>query len=494
MSRVNLVLFSIALVLFWSSSVCAQVKDAFLEGVADFVNAANGLSGDEGPALTAAIEAMARGLTQWDAAVAKVEAGLASEIGRAPVPLAARMRATLGAVYLERGRLAAAVEQFDEAVRLDPQVADVQLLRGLAYQRLDQVDKAMAAFRTALQQEPGNVATAYLFLRTVSATADAALNAADADGKSAAMKVLSDAVESGPVTERPQFSVLDLIDDASVMSPVFLPAIYNDVATLIMQAKYDEAIVRLRKDTAPASFTASRDERARLAAAEARREAGDFAGARAALNDAIGANPKSAASHWRLGRLELQLGDDAGALRSFQAAAALPTLGGTSYLYAAIGRSRHSQLDLDGAVSAYSRRVALTPNDARAHVDLGDVYRAQDRLDEALAEYSIASLLDPANVKALVSAAQVHSAAGRDAVAVKLLHRAVSVGPAHLEARYALSRALLRTGSTEEARRELQVFEQLQQKSMQDERRRFQENQIRIDETLKAGDRQEPGR
>jgi cytochrome c-type biogenesis protein CcmH/NrfG len=138
--------------------------------------------------------------------------------------------------------------------------------------------------------------------------------------------------------------------------------------------------------------------------------------------------------------------------------------------------------------------VALTPNDAGAHVDLGDVYRAQDRLDEALAEYSIASLLDPANVKALASTAQVHSAAGRDAVAVKLLRRAVSVDPAHLEARYALSRALLRTGATEEARRELQVFEQLQQKSMQDERRRFQENQIRIDETLKAGDRQEPGR
>ena len=131
MSRVNLVLSSIALVLLWSSSVCAQVKDAFLEGVADFVNAANGLSGDERPALTAAIEAMASGLAQWDAAVAKVEAGLASEIGRAPVPLAARMRATLGAVYLERGRLGEAVEQFDEAVRLDPQVADVQLLRGL---------------------------------------------------------------------------------------------------------------------------------------------------------------------------------------------------------------------------------------------------------------------------------------------------------------------------------------------------------------------------
>ena len=71
---------------------------------------------------------------------------------------------------------------------------------------------------------------------------------------------------------------------------------------------------------------------------------------------------------------------------------------------------------------------------------------------------------------------------------MKLLRRAVALDPSHLEARYALSRALMRLGLTDDARRELQVFEQLQQKAMQDERRRFQENQIKIDETLKAGD------
>jgi cytochrome c-type biogenesis protein CcmH/NrfG len=115
-------------------------------------------------------------------------------------------------------------------------------------------------------------------------------------------------------------------------------------------------------------------------------------------------------------------------------------------------------------------------------------------LDEALAEYLLASLLDPSSVKALTTAAQIHSVGGRDEAAVKLLRKAVALDPSHLEARYALSRGLLRLGSTDEARRELQVFEQLQQKAMQDARRRFQENQIKIDETLKAGDRQEPGR
>ena len=78
--------------------------------------------------------------------------------------------------------------------------------------------------------------------------------------------------------------------------------------------------------------------------------------------------------------------------------------------------------------------------------------------------------------------------------AVRLLRRAVTLDSTHLEARYALGRALMRLGQMEEGRRELQVFEQLQQKAMQDERRRFQENQIKIEETLKSGTQREPGR
>ncbi|HEU4692907.1 MAG TPA: tetratricopeptide repeat protein, partial [Vicinamibacterales bacterium] len=180
--------------------------------------------------------------------------------------------------------------------------------------------------------------------------------------------------------------------------------------------------------------------------------------------------------------------------KSFQSAVSLPSLGGAANAYARIGRIRHAQFDLDGAVSAYRRRVDLTPNDAVSHLDLGDVYRAQDRLDDALAEYLIAAILDSTSIRALATAAQIHAAAGRDDAAVRLLRRAVMLDATHLEARYALGRALMRLGQNEEGRRELQVFEQLQQKAMQDERRRFQENQIKIEEALKSGGQREPGR
>jgi tetratricopeptide (TPR) repeat protein len=486
MSRFPALLFCGAFVLGWPDAAAAQVRDAFTQGVADFVNAANGLSGDEGPALTAAINAMAAGLAQWDGAVAKVEAGLAAEIGGAPPPVAARMRAALGAVYLERGRWDAALKQFDTAVDLDPGIGDVQYLRGLLHLRANRPREAEDAFRSTLQRDAGNVTSAYFVLRAASKRREA--------DETTAMKTVSDAVENGASANRPQFIVLDFLNEAAVTAPVFVPAVYSDAAALLVKADYASAISSLRKIVGDKSLAAARDERARLATAERLIETGNPSAARAALEDVIRAFPNSGAAHWRLGRLQEALGDERAALKSFQAAARLPSLGGAANVYARIGRIQHNQLDLDGAISAYETRVELAPNDAAAHLDLGDVDRAQDRFDEALAEYLIAAMLDPANIKALATAAQIHAAEGRDAAAVALLRRAVTLDASHLEARYALGRALMRLGQTEEGRRELQVFEQLQQKAMQDERRRFEENQIRIEETLKGGERRESGR
>ena len=487
MPRRSAILFCIAFVLCRPEHPTAQVRDAFAQGVADFVNAANGLSGDEGPAISRAIDAMAAGLAQWDGAVAKVEAGLAAEIGKASPSVAARMRAALGAVYLERERWDAALKEFDAAIALDANVDDVQYLRGLLHQRANRAREAEAAFRSALQRDSGSVTTAYLLLHSASKRADPVET-------SLPMKALSTAVESGPSANRPQFIVLDLLNQAAVTAPVFVPAVYRDAAALLAKGSYSEAVSSLRKIAGRESLAAARDERARLLTADARVEAGDPSGARAALNDAIKVFPNSGTAHWKLGRLLEALGDQAAALKSFKTAASLPSLGGAANIYSRIGRIQHNQLDLDGAVTAYGHRVDLTPNDPAAHIDLGDVYRAQDRLDPALAEYLIAAALDPGSIRALATAAQIHIAAGRDDAAVTLLRRAVALDSSHLEARYALGRALLRLGLMEEGRRELQVFEQLQRKAMEDERRRFQENQIKIEETLKKGAPREPGR
>ena len=488
MRRVHFALFLGAVLLFCPARSYAQVKDSFVQALVDFANAANAGVADDGASVAAAIAAMAHGLAEWDSALARMESGFASEMGKAPPPIAARMRTALGAAYLERGRLDEALKQFDAASSLDPQSPDVFVLRGLAFESANRQADAAASYRAAWQRQPDNMASAYRALRlsgngSGSATADV-------------VKALSNVVERGSMPgDKPAVAFVDarLLDEGSVGAPVFIPSAFNDAVGLMMQARYEEAIASLRASVR-ASLAAVGDEHRHVTTADARSESRDLVTARAALGEAVRAFPKSGLLHWKLGRLQLALGDEASALRSFQMAATLPLLGGAAHLYAAIGRIQHNQLDLDGAASAYSKRVDLTPNDAAAHLDLGDVFRAQDRLDEALAEYSIASLLDATNVRALATAAQIHAAAGRDESAVTLLRRAVALDPSHLESRYALSRALMRVGLADDARRELQVFEQLQQKALQDQRRQFQENQIRIDETLKRGERAEPVR
>jgi tetratricopeptide (TPR) repeat protein len=146
----------------------------------------------------------------------------------------------------------------------------------------------------------------------------------------------------------------------------------------------------------------------------------------------------------------------------------------------------HNTLDLTAAESAYRRRVAVTPNDSAAHLDLAEILRAQDRQDEALAEALVAVVLDPTSARSFTTIGQIHAAAGRDVEAMTSLRRAIALDPSHLEAHYALSRALARLNRADEAREELQIFERLQEKAMADQRRQFQENLQKIEETLKT--------
>jgi tetratricopeptide (TPR) repeat protein len=172
-------------------------------------------------------------------------------------------------------------------------------------------------------------------------------------------------------------------------------------------------------------------------------------------------------------------------VRSFERAATKPVVAGLARLYAIVGQACHAQFDLDGAASAYRQRVRIAPNDRNAHFDLAEVYRAQDKLDEARVEYLAAALLDPTSATTFGMLGQVEAAAGHDEVAVAMLRRAVALDAGLLEARYGLSRALLRLGRSEEAQQELRAYEQAQAKAMDEQRRQFRDNQQKIDEVLK---------
>ena len=534
----------------------AQAKDQFVQGLVSFLTAVDGPRGDEGPAVAAAIESMAQGLAQWDAFVARVEAGLASEIGAAPPPTAARMRAALGTTYLDRGRLDAALAQFDMAAALDPTFADVHALRGLAFELANRPQDAAAAYRQAWQRDQSNVAHAYRFLRSSTK--------AEVNESATALRALRASVEGArPGDSPPVFLTISLLDDASVPVPEFALARYSDAFALVRQGKYDEAVARLRSaaardpllsdqalaapevaqaiaalkrtanDQALGSLVAAAqrhpdsaevhrilgvayavaskhdasvaelrtavrlsadNERARLALADVLVATKDDAAARVVLSETTQQMPSSGQGQWKLGKIHQSFGDEANAVRAFEAAARLAPFAGAGLLQAAIGRLYYSQLDLDAAGTAYLRRIALTPNDSAAHRDLAEVYRAQDNQDAALAEALVAALLEPTDGRSFAMIGQIHAASNRDEDAVAALRKAVALDPSHLEAHYALSRAFARLNRVDEARAELQIFEQLQAKAMADQRRQFQQNLQKIEDTLKATDQRDRAR
>ena len=453
----------------------AQAKDDFVKGLIDLTQAVGDATGREAASVQSSLDTMTKGLAEWDAAVARVEAGFKGAITGAPAPAAARMRATLSATYLERGRVADALVHLDRAAALDPSFAPIHLLRGLANTRMNRAAAAAAAYAAARKQDPASPAAAYLYLSASRTTA--------APDRQGAIDALLAAVKAGPAVTELSVLPLGLLDDASVEAPLFVPAAYVDGFRLLADAKYPEALASLRV----AATASAADERVRIATADMLVASGDRAAARASLRDTVRRFPLSGQAQWRLGRLSEDAGDQAGALRSYEAAARCAPVAGAAIVYAAIGRLHHTALDLDAAARAYERRVTLIPRSAPAHLDLGTIYQAQDRLDDALAEYLAAALVDPAGAAAFASAGQLRADQGDDAGAIALLRSAVRLDATHGAARYALGRALLRAGRPEEARQELAAFESIQKAEMEAQRRQFEENSRTIESVLQGG-------
>jgi tetratricopeptide (TPR) repeat protein len=453
----------------------AQAKDAFVRGLIELTQAVNGVDGRDDVAVRAALDAMAKGLTEWDAAVARVEGGFKGAITGAPPAAAAQMRGTLAATYLERGRTAEALIHLDRAAMLAPSFAGVHLLRGLALARTNRISAAAGAYDAARKVD-SSPAAAYRYLA-------ASRGANRTPTRKGALDGLLQAVIAGPSATDLAVLPVALLDDASVDVPLFVPAAYVPGFRLLADAKYGEALVSLRA-VRPA---AAADERAAIISADALAAAGNHDAARAGLRAAVRRFPLSGHAQWRLALLSQEAGDQAGALRSYEAALNCVPVAGAAIVYTAIGRLHHTALDLAAAARAYERRVALVPGSPQAHLDLGTIYQAQDRLDDALTEYLAAALVDPTSAMAFASAGQLRADQGDDAGAIALLQSAVRLDGKHSAARYALGRALLRAGRTEDARRELAAFESIQNAEMDAQRRQFEENSRAIESTLKGG-------
>jgi len=227
-----------------------------------------------------------------------------------------------------------------------------------------------------------------------------------------------------------------------------------------------------------------RDERARLALADALITADRLPAARDALQELLKTHPSSGRARYTLGLVYQRQGLYADAIRELTAAAALKPLLGLNSVYETIGALARSQQQYDTAVSAFSQRIDLIPNDAGAHHALGEMYFRQGRQLEALAEFTAAVMLDPKRADSHVAAGQVHLRAGRYAEAVAAARSAVALDGAHREARYVLATSLVRMGNVGEGSRELEIYQRLQTEATAARSRQLEIDALRRDASV----------
>jgi tetratricopeptide (TPR) repeat protein len=216
------------------------------------------------------------------------------------------------------------------------------------------------------------------------------------------------------------------------------------------------------------------NERAYTALVDALLAEGRFAEAERALLDAIRVVPGSGHAHFKFGQVETTLEKDAEALGALRAAARLAPVGGLAYLYRAIGDMVSADRDAEALVALYVERVEISPNDADAHLDLGQAYLQLDLKGEAEAEFLMALMIDPQRTEAYAALGQAYLRAGAYSDAELASRRAVTLDPAHVEARYTRATALVRLGRTDEGKRELERYEQMQADAEANRRREYE--------------------
>jgi tetratricopeptide (TPR) repeat protein len=204
------------------------------------------------------------------------------------------------------------------------------------------------------------------------------------------------------------------------------------------------------------------DERARVTLADVLADDRRLAEAERELTQAVEAGMQSGRIHYQLAQVYERQSLLPQAAASFHVSEAFGPFVGRDEFFRALGSLLVNQADFDGAVAAYSRRIDANPNSGEAHRQLGEIYFLQGRDEEALTEFLVATWLDPRDAKALAAAGQVQVRMLKYGDARVTLERALAIDPSVKEARYALGTSLMRLGKTEDAKRELALFQRQQ--------------------------------
>ncbi len=124
---------------------------------------------------------------------------------------------------------------------------------------------------------------------------------------------------------------------------------------------------------------------------------------------------------------------------------------GLAPVQVAYGRVQATQGNLDLALAALQRAVAIDPNDAKAHQAIATVYERLGRLEDAEASFQKAIAFDPENISILDSYANFLFRQSRFEDAARQWQMVIRIAPDNFAALVNLGSAFGETGKTAEA-------------------------------------------
>src|SRR5437879_5680735 len=355
-----------------------------------------------------------------------------------------------GRVALDKGDLDQAAAKFRHAVELQPESSDAQHFLGVALEKEGDAQGASAAYRKAVVFNPGDVFARekVQLLSKDQALADDSQGIAEFEGYIRAGRfqevepLLAAYVNEHPKTSwgwyalgYSQFAQRNIGESIQALTKSLQLDIQNAEAHKILGRNL---MIIGRYDAAQAEF-----------------------------EQGIRYNPQSAEMHFNLGKLFSIQDNWSVARKEFEAAlridpSYMESLDGLGFAQEALG-------DDAGAVASYEKAIAI--NEARkgkfvsAHVNLSAYYNRKGDSEKALAYARAAWELDPKSDGAWFQQAKAREAQGVLIDAVDALTRAISLNPRASSYYYVLAHVYRRLGNLEDSQKALDSFTRLEKET-----------------------------
>lgn len=330
----------------------------------------------------------------------------------------------LGLVLKNKGRIDKAIDEFQVAIRLNPNLAEARVGLGNAYQETGLVEEAVVEYRNAIRLKPDYIG-ARIILGYV-------LNN---------LKRYNESLD--------ELRAAIALDESSSEAHLALGS------TLKSLRRYDEAISEFHI----AIQIHPQFAEARLALGNALKGKRLYQDAAAQYREAIRIKPNLAEAHLALGKILGRLGDDSAAVAEFRIAVLIKPELAEAHL--ALGNAFKANGRSDDAIVEFRTAIRFKPASVEARIALAIALSDKGLLDDAIAEYREAIRIKPELSSAHRLLGDALSETGKIDEAIESYRESIRLDADDPEAHCNLGLALQKIGMFVEALKSLEQGDEL---------------------------------